>query len=151
MERTTDEAVRKLADRAAIQDVLLRYARGVDRRDLELVASCFTPDASYEGALASGTIAAALERLRDAMARYDGTMHLVGNQLIEVDGDSARSETYAVAYHRLTGTTEATLFIVGVRYLDDLVRDGDEWHICRRVVKTEWQRTEGPLPATCTG
>jgi len=138
-----DAAIRHLLDRAAIQEVLLRYARGVDRGDLELVASCFTPDASYEGALASGTIADALDRLRDAMARYDGTMHFVGNQLIEIDGDTASSETYAVAYHRLTESGEVKLFTVGVRYLDELTRAGDEWRIRARVVKMEWQRTDG--------
>ena len=138
-----DAAIRHLLDRAAIQEVLLRYARGVDRGDLELVASCFTPDASYEGALANGTIADALDRLRDAMARYDGTMHFVGNQLIEIDGDTASSETYAVAYHRLTESGEVKLFTVGVRYLDELTRAGDEWRIRARVVKMEWQRTDG--------
>ena len=106
MSRTTDDAIRELADRAAIQDVMLRYARGVDRKDLALVASCFTSDASYEGALAHGTIADALVRLRDAMARYDSTMHFVGNQLVEINGDTASSETYAVAYHRLTDGAE---------------------------------------------
>lgn len=142
MTRTVEAAVRELADRAAIQDVLLRYARGVDRRDLDLVAACFLPDASYEGALASGTIADALARLRDRLTRYDATMHFIGNQLIETDGDSASSETYAVAYHRLTEGGVAKLLTVGVRYLDDLVRSGERWRIRRRVVTTEWQRTE---------
>jgi ketosteroid isomerase-like protein len=148
MSRTTDEAVRKLADRAAIQDVLLRYARGVDRRDLVLVASCFTADASYNGALASGTITDALARLRDRMSRYESTMHFIGNQLVEVNGDTAGSETYAVAYHRLAGKGPATLFTIAVRYLDEWVRDGDGWRIRRRVVKTEWQRTEALSPDT---
>lgn len=142
MSRTTDEAIRQLADRAAIQDVMLRYAHGVDRKDLDLVASCFTSDASYEGALAHGTIADALARLCDAMARYDSTMHLVGNQLVEINGDTACSETYAVAYHRLTDGAESRLFTVGVRYLDDLIREGERWCIQRRVVCTDWQRTE---------
>jgi len=142
MNRTTDEAVRELADRAAIQDVLLRYARGVDRRDLDLVAACFTADASYEGALARGTIADALDTLRNRMARYDSTMHFIGNQLVEITGDTASSETYAVAYHRLTEAGIAKLFTVGVRYVDELVRCGDCWRIRRRVVTTEWQRTE---------
>ncbi len=142
MSRTIDETVRQLADRAAIQDVLLRYARGVDRRDLDLVSSCFLPDASYEGALASGTIRDALARLRERMARYEATMHFIGNQLVEVQGDTASSETYAVAYHRLAEEGIAKLFTVGVRYLDELVRGGDGWRIRRRVVKREWQRTE---------
>ena len=33
-----------LADRAAIQDVMLKYAAGVDERDLELYRSCFADD-----------------------------------------------------------------------------------------------------------
>lgn len=151
MEHSTDDVVHELADRAAITDVLLRYARGVDRRDLDLVASCFTPDAIYEGALARGTIADALVRLRDRMARYDSTMHFIGNQLIEISGDTAISETYAIAYHRLTEAGEGKLFIVAVRYLDELTHDGPTWRIRRRVVKTEWQRMEAsdqklPLP-----
>jgi hypothetical protein len=93
--------------------------------------------------LANGTISDALDRLRDAMARYDGTMHFVGNQLVEIDGDTASSETYAVAYHRLTESGEVKLFTVGVRYLDELTRAGDKWRIRARVVKMEWQRTDG--------
>jgi len=142
MERTIDQTVRQLADRAAIQDLMLRYARGVDRKDLDLVASCFTAGASYEGALATGTITDALARLRDRMARYERTMHVVGNQLIELNGDTASSETYAVAYHRLTEDGTAKLLTVGVRYLDDLARDGEQWRIRRRVVHTDWRRTD---------
>jgi 3-phenylpropionate/cinnamic acid dioxygenase small subunit len=137
-----DAAIRDLLDRAAIHDVLLRYARGVDRKDLDLVAACFTPDASYEGALASGTIAQALGTLRERMARYEATMHFIGNQLVEVHGDTARSETYAVAYHRLAEAGIVKLFTVGVRYLDELVRTSDGWRIRQRVVKKEWERTE---------
>jgi len=148
MTRSTDETVRALADRAAIQDVLLRYARGVDRRDLNLVASCFTPDASYEGALASGTIGDALARLRDRVTQYEATMHFIGNQLIEIHADTARSETYAIAYHRLTDQGVGKLFTVGVRYLDELTRGRDGWHIHRRVVATEWRRTETLEPDT---
>jgi hypothetical protein len=92
--------------------------------------------------LATGTIADALVRLRDRMARYEATMHFIGNQLVEVRGDTASSETYAVAYHRLTEEGVAKLFTVGVRYLDELIRDGNHWRIRRRTVKTEWQRTE---------
>jgi hypothetical protein len=63
-------------------------------------------------------------------------MHLMANQLIDLSGDQAHSETYAVAYHR--GRTGE--LVVGVRYLDDLVRRGGRWFICRRVVALDWQR-----------
>lgn len=134
--------VRELLDRAAIHDLLLRYARGVDRKDLALVASCFTPDAAYEGALARGTGREALARLEQRLATWETTMHLMANQLIELAGDRAHSETYAIAYHRGRGVE----LVVGVRYLDDLVRRDGGWLICRRVVALDWQR-ETPVAA----
>ena len=117
----------------------------VDRRDLDLVASCFTADAVYEGALGRGTIIEALATLRTALPRYLSTLHFLGNQVIELDGDTARSETYALAYHRLVG--ERSL-VVAVRYLDEFVRRGEGWLICGRVACTEWRRYDGlVLPA----
>src|SRR5262249_53547003 len=112
-------ALQELVDRSAIHDVLLRYARGVDRRDLDLVASCFVPGAAYDGALGQGSVETALAALRETLPRYGSTMHFMGNQLIEVNGDTASSETYAVAYHR-SHTEGEPLLVVGVRYLDDL-------------------------------
>jgi 3-phenylpropionate/cinnamic acid dioxygenase small subunit len=128
--------LRALIDRAAIRDVLLRYARGVDRKDLALVAACFTPDAVYEGALARSTVRDALARLEERLAVWDTTMHLIANQLIDLDGHRAHSETYAVAYHRGQGGE----LVLGVRYLDDLVRQEGAWLISRRVVALDWQR-----------
>ena len=137
----TDD-LQDLLDRDAIHEVLLRYARGVDRQDLDLVASCFTPDAAYDGTLGQGTIVTALAALRSAMARYEATLHFMANQVIELAGDAAHSETYAIAYHRLATADGPRLFTVGVRYLDELSRCGARWLIHRRVVRTEWQRSE---------
>ena len=142
MKSTTETALRDLVDRAAIHDLLMRYARGVDGRDVDLVASCFTSDASYEGALGKGGIDKALAALRERMTRYERTMHFMGNQLIEVSGDRARCETYAIAYHQLNEDGELRNLAVGVRYLDDLVRRGEQWFICNRLVKLEWQRQD---------
>jgi SnoaL-like domain len=135
-----EAALRALLDRAAIHDLLLRYARGVDRRDLPLVASCFTPDASYDGILGKGGVVDALAALGRAMARYEGTMHFLGNQTIELAGDRARSETYCVAHHRPSSAEGSGSRVVAVRYLDELVRVGGGWLICARVVKREWER-----------
>jgi ketosteroid isomerase-like protein len=137
-----DDAVQALADRAAIHDVLLRYARGVDRRDLAAVAACFTPDARYEGSLARGTIEQALAGLRVAIDRYTSTFHLIGNQLIELHGDAASSETYALAHHTLP---DGSRRVVAVRYVDDFVRRPTGWLIARRVAHREWERVD-PAP-----
>ncbi|HEV7732548.1 MAG TPA: nuclear transport factor 2 family protein [Candidatus Binatia bacterium] len=130
-----------LHDRDAVRDVLLSYARGVDSRDLARVAACFTPDAAYDGALGRGTIDDALLTLRDAMARYSATVHRMGNQVVAVDGDRARSETDCLAEHVLA---DGTHVVVAVRYRDALVRRPDGWRIASRTVTTLWRRQEQP-------
>lgn len=135
----TDGPVRALLDRAAIHDVLLRYANGIDRRDLPLVASCFTPDAVYDGTLGRGTIRDALAALPAALDRYRRTLHFLGNQMIVVTGDAATSEAYCLAHHELRAGGR---HVVAIRYEDALVRDGDGWRIRARLVQREWERYE---------
>ena len=135
-----DDGMREMLDRMAIREVLLRYAHAVDRRNLDMVAGCFTPDASYRGSLGDGGIGQALASLKQRMARYDSTMHLIGNQFIELAGDTAKSETYTLAYHRLNGEDEPNVLTVAVRYLDELIRQDGQWRIRAREVVQEWQR-----------
>ena len=132
---------RELADRTAIHDVLCRYARGVDTKDVDLVASCFTSDCAYEGSLGKSTIAEALANLRSAMARYTRTMHCMGNQLIELTGAAAASETYCIARHELP---DRRTFTVSVRYLDRLICVDGGWRIAQRTAITDWRRYDAP-------
>jgi ketosteroid isomerase-like protein len=138
---TVQRLLQDLLDRVAIQDVLLRYAQGVDRRDLAQVASCFTPDAAYAGALGTGSIGDALAQLAAVLPKYVRTLHFLGNHSITIAGDTARSETYALAHHLLPDGRQR---VVAIRYLDDLVRGPDGWQIARRNVAREWERTETP-------
>jgi hypothetical protein len=119
-------------DRVAIRELLLRYARGVDARDLALVRSCFVPGAAYRGALATGTIGDALDALPAAMARYTATRHSITAQSWEIDGDTARSSTDCTAQHWLP---EGGCRTVSVRYHDELVRGPGGWRITRRDVE----------------
>jgi hypothetical protein len=139
----SDATVRALADRAAIQDVLARYARGVDRKDATMVASCFAPGCAYEGALGRGTIEDVLPALARAMERYAKTLHVLGTQAIELDGDAARVETYCLAHHEVReaapGRTHRT---VAVRYEDAFRRVDGRWLITARTVRAEWERWE---------
>jgi ketosteroid isomerase-like protein len=129
----------EIDDRVSIRELLLRYACGVDARDLGAVASCFTPDARYRGALATGTIADALAALPDAMRRYTATRHAITGHSLEIDGDTATSTADCTAQHWLPDGGCRT---VGVRYHDELVRGADGWHISRREVEHLWTRGE---------
>ena len=126
-------------DRLAIRELLQRYARGVDTRDLALVASCFTSNAGYRGALAQGTVADALAALPAAMARYTATRHTITDHTAEVTGDTAHSTAACTARHWMpTGGCR----VVGVRYRDELARGADGWRITRRDVDALWSRDD---------
>src|SRR6476659_1622979 len=95
-----------LAERA-IQRVLTTYSRGVDRYDCDLVRSCYWPEGTDDhGSFVGGgdDFIAFVER---SLNRFERTCHFLGNTLIDVDlsHDVARSETYAVAFHRYTDRT----------------------------------------------
>ncbi|MDA3039202.1 MAG: nuclear transport factor 2 family protein [Actinomycetota bacterium] len=131
-----------------IREVLYRYARGVDRMDFDLVSSCYHPDAYDDHGSFQGDVPGFIAFCRSFLPRFLVTQHFMGNMLIEVSGDVARTETYAVAYHRkelADGTGLDDVF--GIRYVDRFEkRDDGAWLIAHRVVATEWRRVD-PVPA----
>jgi hypothetical protein len=134
-------AVRRLIDESDVAKVILNYARGIDRRDFDLVRSCFAPDAYVKGSSFSGPVSEYLPTLLGGVERFGSTMHFKGNQLREVDGDTAHTETYAIAHHFADPDGEVEALIMGVRYLDDLVRGPDgRWVIRRRQAVADWRR-----------
>lgn len=152
-----DEVWRGLADRAAISDVLLRYFRGCDRGEIDLMKECFFDDAHVDyGFFYSGPVSGFIEAAESpaALATYVRTLHFVGNMLIELDGDSARAETYTIAHHVTAEQNDwaGAFVLVYMRYVDDFCRRGSRWAVVRRVVAFEWLRRdvgEGfePFPA----
>lgn len=139
--------VRELKDRDQVARLVRTYARGVDRRDWDLVRSCFAEDAVAEGSRKSAPIGPYLDDLIPGVEYYPTTMHFMGNQLVDVDGDVAQIETYAVAYHWKgdhAGADHPENLVVGVRYHDTLVRRGDGWVITKRRVDPDWRSGSYP-------
>jgi hypothetical protein len=147
-----ERAIAALLDKQAIHDVVLRYCRGVDRRDASLVRDCYWPDATDDHA---GTFAGGRDEFVDwvmrVVSRFTGTMHVIANHLVELDGgdgdgDVASSEAYGVAYHWGDPPDDPRRnFTTGFRYLDRFERRNREWRIGARAVALEWhQVTVGP-------
>jgi ketosteroid isomerase-like protein len=135
-----------------ITDVVYAYARGIDRLDFELVRSCYHPDAYDDHGAFKGNVDDFIEMCEGFLPRWTATMHFMGNVLVdEITEDSARAETYAVAYHRreTTAGIEGKDDIFGIRYVDRFEKRDDRWLIAHRVVATEWRRVE-PVPANGT-
>jgi len=143
-----DPRVQALVDKQEIHEVVLRYCRGIDRMDEELVRSCYHPDAIDEHGSFTGGVDDYVAFAWKLLARYDVTMHFVGNVLIEVRGDAARSEAYCIAHHRSESGPASSNLATGCRYIDTFERREDRvWRIAKRVVTTEWIRQD--IPEVC--
>jgi uncharacterized protein (TIGR02246 family) len=127
----------------ALRQLLERYARAADERDVDALAALFTDDATVIGTRGEQTIGEWLDSMR-APRTFPVSMHLFGNPLVQVADGGARAtlDTYAVV-HQIGGEGQGDLTL-GVRYLDEAVRDrGDqagEWRIRRRRATTVWMR-----------
>lgn len=145
MARKVGDVARELADREAIRDCLLRYGRGTDRCDRALLESVYWPDATDDHTgFFTGPVAAYLEQgMAMSVGALEQTQHLLGNMLIEIDGETAYVESYAVAFHRLraeAGGGRPRDVLAGVRYLDRMAKRDDEWRILHRAVQWDWFR-----------
>jgi hypothetical protein len=137
--------IQRLIDETAIKNVHLRYCRGVDRLDWDIVRSCYHPDGTDDhGSAFNGGIDAFIDWVAAALPRYEMTQHFTGNQLVEVDGDTAWAEHYAIVFHRKAKTDDAPAadLIVNVRYVDRMDRREGEWRISQRVVISDFDKLD---------
>lgn len=129
-------ALQQLLDRQAIQDCLLRYTRGVDRLDRELLLSAYHTDAIDDhGAFVGSPTAFADWALPHHREHQRSTHHLILNHSCELNGDSAHSETYCLYVGVNRG---GSVDLIGNRYIDRLERRAGHWAILRRVCVVEW-------------
>jgi hypothetical protein len=142
--------LREVIAKQKIADVLTRYSRGIDRCDIDTLSAVFWPDATADygsGRQNAQDWARATVAALKAMHR---TQHAISNLLIDVDGDTARAETYCQAYHEIDrpladGKDGRVEMVVGGRYLDRLERRGGAWRIAERTYVMDWNRN---VPST---
>ena len=136
-----DPVLQELIDKAAIRDVMTRYARSNDRRDFHLMASTFTIDAyANYGQWEEHGVDNIVNRL--TYPRPHRATHFMGDQDVQIDGDSANVETYAIVCSRVEGTESMSMS--GLRYQDKMVRQNGQWLVQHRVLHRDW-RTITPL------
>ncbi len=143
------DATRDAVDRDAVRELGLRYARGIDSRNVDLLASAFTDQAFLKaqlGAHGPGGAAIATRIIAGHTATYDRTYHFVGNQHVEVDGDTAQGETYCTAYHWFTKDGTHYERVMYIRYQDTAVRRDGEWRFEHRELEIDRVYTY-PIPA----
>jgi len=124
-----------LSDRQQIHDVYLRYMRGFDRNDVELLRSAFWPDVQINyGSQSNSFDEFVFRHLNQHTAGLKSWGHLITNETAEITGDVAHVETYVTALwvpkDDKSFANGAT--IVGGRYIDRLDRRNGNWRIAVR-------------------
>lgn len=140
-----EAAIDALIAKQEIRDALMRYSRGIDLLDPELVKSAYHADAYDDHGTFKGNAHEFAEHVMTGLSRMECTQHFLGNSLIEIEGNRAYSETYHVAYHRMPadGDGPARDFTWGGRYVDVFEKRGDgPWLILRRTVVHSWSRID---------
>jgi hypothetical protein len=134
----------RLLDRQEIERVIHAYCRGIDRRDLALVRSCYHDDATDHHGSFFGTADEYIAWVDRLLARYRFTTHAL-NQITVEFGDSADPtpnqaavETYGISIHRGDPEKPHQNLATAFRYLDRFERRAGAWKIASRVAIGEW-------------
>jgi hypothetical protein len=129
-------------DREEIRDLSRRYMRGLDRLDLALLSSVFADDATVDYGFFQGSASDFVQFAYGALKDHLANHHLIGQMLVEVNGDRAIGEIYFQAFHRIVAEGEEQDLFISGRYVDRYVKRDGIWKILFRSEINDWTRTE---------
>ena len=134
--------IRKVTAEASVREVIDRYFHCVDSSDWDLLATCFTDDASFEfnptstekNLLNGGNAIVDFFRDRNLVPRTK--IHFVGHAHVVVAGNSAKADVFAIS----NIVVKQRIAVRGLRYQDELVMGVDgEWRFKSRLHRPLWQ------------
>ena len=133
LEESERAALRWLQDREALRQLIVDYFCGVDDRDFERVAECFTPDVRADYGKAYAGREPLMEFIR-GVRFFHTTLHCMGAQLFDVKEDQAHMFTGAmIAHHgRKSDGEEFAYYNSASRYIDTMTRQGERWRVRER-------------------
>ena len=146
-----------LADKQAITEVLMRYCRGIDRLDREMLFSAYWPDAIDNHGPYVGGVEGLIKWIRERHKPIPFSSHQISNILIEfATPDLALVETYIRTLQRYPADAKASLaqlsggqagkpgvgmdLLTSSRYVDRFERRNGEWRIARRTLIQDWKQ-----------
>jgi hypothetical protein len=136
MDAETTALVRELKDRQEIYDCIMRYSRGIDRLDKEMLLSAYHPGAIDDHGTYCGPVEGFADHvfeLHYGMQHF--TQHHITNHRCEIDGDVAHTESY---YFFRCLNREAPFYCHSSgRYLDRFEKRDGRWAIAERICVVE--------------
>lgn len=124
-----------LVDERDIERTLKRFARAMDDRDWTAMADILADDA--HGDFGTGRLsgsAAIVELIRGFLDNCGPTQHLLGNVVIDVDGDTAITRAYVHDVHLASDADPLSRFYTLGDYTDTWQRRPDgSWRLKQRI------------------
>jgi hypothetical protein len=130
--------VQQLADHHAIEQCLVVHARGIDRADLGLLQSAYHEGATVDYGFFNGAAAEMAAMLIAAQRTAPVSLHRPSNVWIELDGNSARAESYVLAYFESSQAGGNVQSLACGRYLDRLEQRDGQWKLTHRTYVLDW-------------
>lgn len=151
---STTARMQQLLSKEEIRSVMYRYARGVDRRDYDLVRSAYHADAHDDHGTYRGDVDGLVAWISRRHAVIEQSMHVIGQTHIDFLSDEvAVAESYNVSVQRYPAEAEETIkawvgdtevraderlrVVIYARYTDRFEKRDGDWRIARRVVVIE--------------
>ena len=151
----SQEGIAEFGDRTEITDVLYRYAKGIDDKDMQQVLSCFAPDIEMDQLGRKVVGIDMLSRLlrgefggpKSAIGvdRINASTHVLANILISLNGNSAKADTQGIAHLYATRDGQDVFLVRGIRYMDEFRKLDGRWAICKRLHTETWQYEATPV------
>lgn len=132
-----------IRDRLAVVDGLRRYAYAIDDRDYDAVRAVFTPDAHLDYTASGGPAGPRDEVvawIEQGLALVGPTQHVLANEVVELDGDTATSRCYLLNPLLSPDEPASHVVLIGGGYRDRWHRGTDGWRIVDRVHEVTWTR-----------
>lgn len=135
-----DPQFQEMLDHYLIRKTLSEYCHGCDRCDEQVMRSIYLEDSwdDHGRYCASGPefvrqMAAAVQTTTNTLS------HLLGQSLINVEGNEAGAETYFFAVSTSTGDEGGEMCNqLGGRFVDRLQRENGRWLVKHRTVVRDW-------------
>lgn len=134
----------ELLDTVAIQQVIARYCRAVDRNDPELQLSCYWPEACHDHGVFRGSPEEFVAWAQAGQALFAMGTHTTTPSLVEVQDQRAIAETGFAA--RMLMADRKTVRHSGGRYLDLFEKRQGEWRILLRQLVFDWDQESEANP-----
>jgi hypothetical protein len=151
----------QLISRAQIHDAMMRYLRGNDRKEYDLIRSAYWPDAHHNHGDVDGSVEDLIEWIKSPnggkhhmmmvngmeVERIPQIMHFIGN--IEYDfvsDDVAIVESLSLTLQVEQHEDGSQTFVeIGLRYVDRFEKRNGDWKIVERVVPVLYATDPVPI------